>query len=110
MKELKDLMKDVERDLLIGIVISVKHKRLTLKESEKIAKEFIEEKTEDYEKLFKKLFEMGKKYKIVRKIYVKYAPEYEYMKKERDLKIMRNYIEEKDYESAIEFVKGNYGY
>lgn len=106
MKDLKTLIKDVERDMVIGIVVSVKHKRLTLKESEKIAKEFIEYKYETYDDLFKNLFEMGKKYKSVRKIYVKYAPEFEYMKKERDLKIMRGYIEERDYESAIEFAKG----
>jgi hypothetical protein len=111
MKNLTELVKDIERDLVINIVIGVRHKRLTLKESKDLSKSFMASfPFRNYNELFEMLYELSLRYKAARKVYVKYFPEFENEEKEKILMNMRNFIKTNDYENAIKAAKGgNYG-
>jgi len=109
MKDLVILTKDIERDLLINIVMSVKYGRISKKDAKEIAGEFLAKSFNSQESIFKSLYEL-KDYKEIRKVYVKYAPDYYKEKGKLKLKIMRDFMNLKDYESAIKIAKGeNYG-
>jgi len=102
MKALKKLVKDVERDLVINISLSTKHKKLTFDESKIIAKEFINYYPFiSYEDLFERLYFLSTKHREVRKVYVKYSPKYYEEKSEHVLSRMRNSLRLKDIEEAV---------
>ncbi len=111
MKDLKELVKDIERDLIISLVLSVRHGRINMKDAKSLSKNFIESfPFRDYEDLFGRLFALGNKYNEARKVYVKYSPEYEEEKTIRILNKMREYMKNNDFDNAIKVAKGkNYG-
>src|SRR4029079_3380438 len=107
MKILKELVKDVERDLVINLAVSVKHKRISFDESKVIAKEFISYfPFGNYEDLFERLCFMSSKYRDVRKVYVKYSPNYYDEKTQIVLFSMRKFIKEEDIDRALIIAKG----
>jgi len=107
MKDLNELIKDVERDLVISLTMSIRHKILSKKEARDMAREFmIKSPFKNFEELFMSLSQMSDKYRIFRKIYIKYAPIYEKEKDEETIKLMRSYMKQNDFENAIRAVKG----
>jgi len=107
MKDLNEIMKDIERDLVINLTISLRHKKISKTEARNIAREFINDfPYKDEEAFFEKLNELSGKFWVVRKVYVKYAFEYEDEKIEKSLIEMRNYMKIKDFENAIRVAKG----
>jgi len=58
MKDLATLTKDIERDLLINIVMSVKYGRISKVDGKQIAKEFLSKSFNSYENIFIGLSEM----------------------------------------------------
>ena len=102
MKDLNLLVKNIERDLLINIVLSVKHGRITKSEGRKIAGEFLSMSFEDNNDFFEKLRDLSK-FREVRKVYVKYAPVYFLEKDEIDLKKLRNFMKSNNFKGE------NYG-
>src|SRR3989344_4998863 len=98
MKSLEQTIKDVERDLVINLVISVKYKRISFAESKKIAKDCISYfPFKDYEDLFERLYFLSNSYREVRKVYVKYSPAYYEERSKAILEILRNNMKGKDY-------------
>lgn len=93
MKSLEELVKDVERDLVINMVIGVRHGRLTLKESKNLSKNFMASfPFGDHESLFENLYNLSSEYKVARKTYVKYAPDfYDRKSQEQIKKVRENY-------------------
>ena len=107
MKSLEQTIKDVERDLVINMVLSVRHGRISLKEAGSLSKNFINgSPIKDYEDLFGRLLVLSNKYKEARKVYVKYSPGYEEEITGGILKTMRNYMKNNDFENAIKIAKG----
>lgn len=111
MKDLKTLTKDVERDLVINIVIGVRHGRLSMKEAKVISRKFMASfPFGDYEQLFETLYVLSNKFRVVRKVYIKYFPNYENEEREKILINMRNFMKVNDFENAVKTAKGgNYG-
>lgn len=111
MKDLKELVKDVERDLVINIVLGVRYKRLTLKEAKTISKSFMASfPYKDHKELFEKLYILGSKHRAVRKVFVKYFQDYEKEEIEKTLVNMRIFIKINDFENAIKVARGgSYG-
>lgn len=107
MKDIKELIKDIEADLVIGLVLSVKHKRINIKQAKVISKDFLSGfPFKDYEDLFMKLYVLSDKHRIVRKVYVKYSQSYEEELTKYILEKMREQITIKDFEKAIIIAKG----
>jgi hypothetical protein len=107
MKNLEELIKDVERDLLVNILVSLKHKRMTKAQSIKLSKLFLTGfPIKDFESLFSALSTLSRDYSEARKVYVKHAVNYFDFKDKEKLENMRFYIGKKDYEKAILTGKG----
>ena len=107
MRDLNEIIKDVERDLVVNLTIAMRHKRITGIEARNIAKEFMADfPYESSMELFKKLNKMSDEFRVVRKVYIKFALDYEREKDEKIIKIMRNYMKINDFENAINTAKG----
>lgn len=107
MNELNTLIKDVERDLVVKLVLGVKYGRIDLKEARNIAREFMAEHPyKNKEDLFEQLYIMSEKYNQVRKVYVKHVFEFEDEKRQNRLEIMRNYMKNNEYKNAVNVAKG----
>lgn len=106
MNDLKLLIKDVERDLVINLTIGIRHKKIEKKEARDIAKEFMTSPYKSEKELFMKLNKMSNKYWLVRKVYIKHAPGYESEKDGEIIKLMRKYMKMNDFENAIRVAKG----
>ena len=107
MKNLKQVVKDVERDLVINITLSVRYGRINLKEARQIAKEFMAGYPYKNKKdLFKKVDYLSDKFKMVRKIYVKYVPAFKDEESKKVLKEVRKYMRKGEVEEAIVVAKG----
>ena len=106
MKSLSELIKDVERDLVINLTIAIRREKIEKKEARNIAKEFMTFSYKSKRELFMKLNKMSDKYWIVRKVYIKYAQDYEKEKDIEIIRLMRNFMNKNDYENAIRVAKG----
>jgi hypothetical protein len=102
MKQFEDFVKEVERDLVIGLTVSNRSKKITLDEAKVISKDFVSSfPFENYEDLFGKLLILSNKHRIIRKVYVKHAPGYFEAKKEFVLKNFRQALKENDLDKAL---------
>lgn len=102
MEILKELVKDIERDLVISLTISVRRGKISFNDSKKIAKEYISYfPYRSYDDLFERLYFLSTKHREVRKVYVKYSPRYYQEKTEHTLAKMRNFLRLKDIEEAV---------
>ena|SRR3972149_11472824 len=107
MKTLEQTIKDVERDLVISIVLSVRHKKMTMGEAKKLAKEFVSDSFDSQEILFDRLYELSNSFREARKVYVKYAPDFYEEKRIMILGNMRKLIKNNDIDNAILISKGS---
>jgi hypothetical protein len=107
MKSLDEFVKDVERDLVIGLVLATRYKKISKKEARDIARDFISKiPFKDHEQVFEKIYEMSDRYWVVRKIYIKYAIGFEKEKDEYMLKEVRDFMKISDFENAIKKGRG----
>lgn len=93
MKNLNELVKDIERDLVINLVIGVRHRRISMKEAKAISRSFMASfPFQDSESLFDQLYVLSNKYRTARKVYIKYAPDfYERKTQEQIAKVRKSY-------------------
>lgn len=106
MKELKVLVKDIERDLVIYLSIFTKYERISFQESKKMAWEYYKlYPFLDYEDLFRSLHKLSVKYKVFRRVYVKYAPVYYDEKARLILDHARNEMLAKRINKAVKLMK-----
>lgn len=109
MKKINDLIKDVERDLVINLTLGVRREKITFEEASQIARDFIDQEPfTGFEDLFKKLYILSEKHKEIRKVFVKYSPIYFNAKSEFVLNKMRFILKEKEIEKAINFTRRAY--
>jgi hypothetical protein len=101
-KNLEKFTKDVERDLLVNILVSIRHKRMTKTQAIKLSKSFLEGfPFKDFESLLSALVVLSREFSEARKVYVKYAGKFFETKDKEKLETMRFYIGKNDYEKAI---------
>jgi hypothetical protein len=102
MKDLKALVKDVERELVVNLAISTKHNKVSFEDSKNIAKDYISSYPfANYEDLFERLLALSNKYREVRKIYVRYSPQYYEEKTRVILMQMRSCLRSDDIDEAV---------
>lgn len=107
MKTVKELVREIERDLVINITLSVKYGRINLREAREIAKEFMAGypyKSE--EELYKKVDLLSDKHKLVRKIYVKHVPAFKDEESKNILTEVRKHLIKGEIDEAIIVAKG----
>ena len=85
----EEKVKNIERDLVVNMALSVKYKRMTMNEAKRLAKKFVSNAFQDEDELFQRLYVLSDKYKEARKVYVKYAPQYYKEKDEITLREVR---------------------
>lgn len=106
-EELKKLITNIEKDLLSQMILSLQDKKITIKGTRTIAKDFLSTfPIENKKNLFDKLEELSKKYPEVRNIYIKYADKYFEEEKQKALKAASEHIDQGDIEKALSAVKG----
>lgn len=106
MKTVNDLIKAIERDIIINLTISTRGRKISLSEAKIIAKDFMDNYPFfGYEDLFNKLYLLSQKHKIIRKVYVKYSPPYYSAKSNFALKKMRAAIERNDRDTALKIAE-----
>lgn len=102
MKEINELVKDIERDLLINIILSLRHKRMTKKEAKKLSASYLKGfPFRDSEDLFLSLRVLSDKFREARKVYIKYAVDYYDLKDKKILSEMRFYMNTNEIDKAI---------
>lgn len=89
MKNFDEKAKDIERDLILNMALSLKHKRMTMGDAKKLAKEFVFNAFQNEDELFQRLYVLSNKYKEARKVYIKHAPQHYREKDEITLKEVR---------------------
>lgn len=104
---LHTFISDIERDLLFYIIVNLQEEKITMGEVKNLAKEFLQllpvaSKAE----LVEKLNMLGKSYKEARKVYAKYLDLYEEEKRERLLGMIRMYMQQGEFEKAVQVAKG----
>jgi hypothetical protein len=104
--DLKQLISDLERDLLFQIIFNLRHKSISVNEAQRLAQDFLAILPEnDKEHLLIKLAALSKEYPEVREVYLKYAPSYYEEKTHQLIDEMVKYIHEGNIEKAIEIGK-----
>ncbi len=105
----KQLISDIERDLLFHIILNMRHRKISVGEAQLLAQDFLTLlPSKDKEELLNKLNELGKIYLEANQVYVKYAGPYEEEKRQEVLKAMRDHIKKGEIEQALAVAKGGY--
>jgi hypothetical protein len=103
MKKMEETIKDIERDLLINILISLRHKKMTKKEAKMLSGEFLSIfPVTDFESLFSSLKSLSNSYTEARKVYIKHAGKYINARDEEKLQKIRFFMVANNFEKAIQ--------
>lgn len=99
-------IKDIERDLLISLILGVKHSRITLAEAKEAAGEFLEEDPCQMDMVIKKLLILSRRHKDIRKVYLKFGSEFSEKRRLEMLDSVRFYMKFGKYDKALKVIKG----
>lgn len=103
---LEKFISDFERDLLLRIILNLRHKEISLKRAKMLAREFLEilpiEQKEDF---MKKMKELGKTYREVMDLYIKYAALYHEDRKQEVIAATQVFLRNGDIDNAISLIK-----
>lgn len=99
--------KDMQRDLLIHIVVSLKHGGMSHGAAKNLSQEIVEvfkntKETPVYEAFFK----ISKKHPEIMDIFIKNANAYEQRKRIEDVPAIISFIEQNDIDNALRVAKG----
>lgn len=90
---MKQLVGDIERDLLSRIILDLRHKKMSAGEAQYLARDFLALlPSGDEEELLEKFGELGKTYPEVQKIYIKYVGPLKEKQRRKALEIIRDFI------------------
>lgn len=105
--DLKEYLENVERDLLLDIILNMRYRRITVGEAEKLARDFLAVlPVKDRHDLLEKLKGLSGKYQEARDVYVKYATEEHEEEKNKAVDIIAGHIKSGEIEKAIDVAKG----
>jgi len=105
--DLQNVVADVERELLNEIVANLDQKKISVQESQAIAKEFLSLlPIEDKKDLVDKLRKLSTDHEEAGGVFLHYAEEYEESEKQRKLQLMSQHIKNGEIDSALAVAKG----
>lgn len=104
----KQFMNEVQHDLLVTIVMSLRHGRISEDKSQRLAKEFLIVKDSiTLDEFVKKLAALIPEYHEAHEVYSKYAPRFYNDTTMNKLMHMRQYIETQEFEKALKVAHAN---
>ncbi|MDE2026425.1 MAG: hypothetical protein KGJ07_08095 [Patescibacteria group bacterium] len=107
MQDDKQLLEQVEKTLLDNIVQNLKTNKMSVEDSENLAKEFLALlPPKDREDLLTKLHGLGRTYQPARETYVELVVPLEEQMRQEKLNVMRDHIKSGNIEQAIAVAKG----
>ena len=107
MKNFTEFKKDIERDLMLQIIMHMKRHTLTTKKAQKLAQEFLPTlKNSTIETFLDDLSKLSYNYKEIRDVFMKYAQQYEDTIVTERLEKMSHLIAENDIEKAVQVGRG----
>lgn len=107
---LKQLVSDVERDLLFHIILNMRKRNITVGEAEHLARDFLQLlPVTDKEELLKKLSALGERYPEAQAVFLKYASPHEEEKRQQLIEELSAHIKNGQIEKAILVGQSHYG-
>jgi hypothetical protein len=107
MKNFSEYKKDIERELMIKIIIGLRHGKITERKAEELAKEYMSlVSVQSTEELFRGLSQKIEKHSEILEVYLKTATEYFGQKKDEYLQKGREYMKKSQYDHAVHALKG----
>lgn len=107
MKQFNDFKKDIERELMIKIIIGLRHGNISQAKAQRLAQEYLSvTNAENSEELFTNMGKLVEKYSEILEVYLKTANEYFDQKKDSLLQAGRKYMHQAQYDVAVSALKG----
>jgi hypothetical protein len=110
MKNFNEFKKDIERELMIKIIMGLRYGKISQQKAEVLAKEYLElMSVSNTDELFTDMSKLIEKYSEILDVYIKTATEYFSQKKEELLRTGRHYMQQEQYDHAVSALKGQGG-
>lgn len=107
MKQFNDFKRDIERELMIKIIIGLRHGKISQAKAQKLAQEYLViMKAVNSDELFTNMGKLVGMYSEILEVYLKTANEYFTQKKEELLRAGRKYMQQAQYDVAVSALKG----
>lgn len=104
---LEQLVRDIKQDLLVEVIVDMKKTELSLDQARQLAKDFLGILPPvNKEELIQKLGSLGKLYKEVRTIFIKYAKLFDEEKRTYLREQAHRFLEKRNISYALLAVKG----
>src|SRR3989338_1566800 len=105
-KDTKQLVREIERDLLFHIILNMRHLRISQKSAQNLAQEFLKiVKPENKVEFLKNLKNLSQKYLEAQEVYLKYAPVYYEERKQYMLRVIYDYVKTGNINKALILAK-----
>lgn len=106
-QNLKQLVDNIERDLLYQIIFNLKQNELSVEGAKKLARDFLSIlPIQSQEDLYNKLSSLSQKYHEIQPLFLKYSVPFKKQKEEQAINLMKQHIEQGNPEKAIDVAKG----
>jgi hypothetical protein len=108
MKNFEEYKKDIERELMVKIIMGLRYGKISHQKAEQLAQEYSQiMSAQNAEELFAQLSARIEYFTEMLEVYLTSATEYFAQKKEELLEAGRSYMKISDYENAVYALKGN---
>lgn len=107
MKTLNEFKNDVERELMVKVIMGLRHGKISKEKAQSIAREYIKlREAENSEQLFENMASLIIKYSEILDVYLKTASEYFMYKTNQLLNEGRKYMKIEQYDLAVDALQG----
>ena len=111
MKNFEEFKKDVEREIMIKIIMGLRYGKISQKKAEVLAQEYTRlMQFKNTDELFSQMANIVEKYSEMLEVYLKVASEYFSQKKEYVLSETRRYLQTAQYDKALAVLQGKETY
>lgn len=107
MKNFEQFKKDVERELMVKIIMGLRHGRISQRKAEILAQEYLQiSSVSNTDELFRQMSQLIEQYSEMLEVYLKTATEYFSQRKEELLNAGRYYMQQAQIENAVYALQG----
>ncbi len=106
MKQFQEFKQDIERELMIKIIIGLRHGKISQSRAQKLAQEYLNlTNASNADELFNNMSKIIERYSEILEVYIKTATEYFDQKREYVLSEARKYLQRSQYDHALIILK-----
>ncbi|HRN96135.1 MAG TPA: hypothetical protein PLD54_01675 [Candidatus Levybacteria bacterium] len=107
MKNFEEFKKDIERELMVKIIMGLRYGKISQSKAETLAQEYLElMEVSNTDELFTNMSKLIERYSEMLEVYLKTATEYFTQRKEELLHAGRQYMQQSQYDNAVYALKG----